>query len=340
MFLKAQSKKTGFIGGLFVCIALLYWFFWVRGIETTDNAYIKGNITILSPKIMGYVTNILVEDNQVVAANMPLIQIDDRDYQARVQQASAILTAAKAKLDGLYREKELEGARKRQAQSSINAAQALLERATKDFKRSNKLVKDGAISQQFLDASTSEQKNAESTLQKSQAELDVMISQMAITDAQIIETKAQIDNATAALTLAQLDLDHTVIKAPIDGYMANRAVQVGQLARPGMAVASIVPQRDLWVEANYKETQIENMKPGQNVQIMVDGYSSLSFSGKIDSLSPASGSEFSLLPPENATGNFTKIVRRIPVKIVFDASPDLTKLKPGMSVLVKVNTRS
>lgn len=334
-----KHKKITFaaMGALFIFMA--YWFIFIRGIETTDNAYLKSNITMISAHISGYVTQVIVDDNQPVKAGDVIAKIDDRDYVAKVQQAEAMLENTKAHLLSLESQKDLQLSRIRQAESGISSATATLEKSNKDFTRSKNLVKDGAISQQFLDASTADQKNAKASLEKSQAELDGAKSSLAMISAQIDETKAQIKNADASLVLAKIELEYTLIKAPVDGVVGNRSIQVGQLVRPGMGLYFLVPTQDIWVEANFKETQIHRMKPGQPVKIIIDTYPNITFTGTIGSLSPASGSEFSLLPPENATGNFTKIVRRIPVKIIFDATTDRSLLRPGMSVFVKVNTR-
>lgn len=325
--------------GIFGVIFLLWFVFW-RGIEATDNSYIKGNITLLSAKVGGYVTHVLVDDNQSVKMSDIIAKIDNRDYIARVNQAESQLESTKANLSSLQNQKDLQIARVRQAESGIESAKATLDKTSKDYARSKTLVKDGAISQQFLDTSTAEQKNAQATLERNLAELDVAKSQLAVTIAQIQQAEAQLKNAESAVILAKIDLEHTEIKAPAGGVLGNRAVQVGQLLRPGTVLGYLVPTNEIWIEANFKETQVEKMKPGQSAVIEIDTFSGKKFHGKVHSLAPASGSEFSLLPPENATGNFTKIVRRIPVKIVFDTGIDLMQFRPGMSVVVEVNTRS
>ncbi|MGD9639189.1 MAG: HlyD family secretion protein [Alphaproteobacteria bacterium] len=266
--------------GTVACLAFFWWFFFMRGLEKTDNAYLKTNITVLSPKITGYVAKVLVEDNQKVAEGDVVVIIDSRDFEAKVSQADA----------------------------SLLVADAELERIEKDLKRTENLVAKGNASEQSLDSIRAEYKIA----------------------------LGQVQTAKADLELAKIDLENTIIKAPRSGYIGNKGVREGQLVKAGTALASLVPDNEIWVEANFKETQIEDIKEGQKVKIEVDAYPSDDFEGIVESLAPASGSEFSILPPENATGNFTKIVRRIPVRIKFKQGEDVSKLKAGMSVFTTV----
>lgn len=321
-----------------VASGLLYWFFLVRGIETTDDAYLKGNITILTSKVTGYVTDVMIRDNQHVKKGSLIAQIDQRDFKARVAEAHAAAEALKARLTTLENQHLSQEEAIKEAAAGVNAAKATLFRAEKELKRTSSLIKDGAISEQLYDQAVSEHKNAFATVQKSQAMYDAAIIQLKVIEAQTNEAKAQLKRAEATVELAEVDLQNTTITAPKDGVVGNRGVQVGQLARPGLSLAYLVPDNEIWVEANFKETQIGKMKAGQNVKITIDSFSGRTFKGVIDSLAPASGSEFSILPPENATGNFTKIVRRIPVKILFDKDTDLSILKPGMSSIVHVKT--
>lgn len=321
-----------------VALGLLYWFFFVRGTESTDDAYLKGNITIITPKVTGYVTDIMIQDNQRVKKGDVIAQIDQRDFKARVAETHATVDALKARLITLENQYSSQKETIKEAEAGVSAAKATLIRAEKEFKRTTALIKDGAISEQLHDHAVSEHKNALAVVQKNQAMYDAATIQLKVIDAQTSEAKAQLKKAEATVELAEIDLQNTTITAPKEGIVGNRGVQVGQLARPGLSLIYFVPDNEVWVEANFKETQISKMKAGQKVKITIDTFSGHTFTGVVDSIAPASGSEFSILPPENATGNFTKIVRRIPVKIVFDEGTDLSILKPGMSSIVHVKT--
>jgi membrane fusion protein (multidrug efflux system) len=222
------------------------------------------------------------------------------------------------------------------AGANIAAMQAKQDQSQKDLQRFYNLIDRGSAARQSLDKAQSESKQAAAELRGSQASSAAELNQLTTLDIEITETEARLKNAQAQLTLAKMDLDHTQVRAPVDGIIGNRGVQLGQLVRPGVTLAYLVENKKIWVEANFKETQLENMRPGQTVAIKVDAYPDLELEGKVESFSPASGSEFSILPAENATGNFTKIVRRVPVKIVFNPNTNIELLKPGLSVTVKV----
>ncbi|MCF7966721.1 MAG: HlyD family secretion protein [Methylobacter tundripaludum] len=313
-----------------------YWLLDRRQYETTDDAYLQSNIVLISPRVQGYVTQIAVNDNQAVKQNDVLVMIDDRDYQARVIQAEANVSAEIAHIQRLRAMKASQRAHVETAGANIAAVQARREHIQKDLERFQNLIDRGSAARQSLDKVESESKQAAAELRGSQSAANAEHTQLATLDIEITETEARLENAKAQLSLAKIDLEHTQIKAPVDGIIGNRGVQLGQLVRPGVALASLVQNSKIWVEANFKETQLEHMRLGQPVTIKVDAYPDLELTGKVDSFSPASGSEFSILPEENATGNFTKIVRRVPVKIVFDASENIQLLRPGLSAEVKV----
>ena len=313
-----------------------YWLLDRRQYETTDDAYLQSNIVLISPRVQGYVTQIAVNDNQAVKQNDVLVTIDDRDYQARVIQAEANVSAEIAHIQRLRAMKTSQRAHVETAGANIAAVQARREHIQKDLERFQNLIDRGSAARQSLDKVESESKQAAAELRGSQSAANAEHTQLATLDIEITETEARLENAKAQLSLAKIDLEHTQIKAPLDGVIGNRGVQLGQLVRPGVALASLVQNSKIWVEANFKETQLEHMRLGQPVTIKVDAYPDLELTGKVDSFSPASGSEFSILPEENATGNFTKIVRRVPVKIVFDASENIQLLRPGLSAEVKV----
>ncbi|TAN68632.1 MAG: HlyD family secretion protein [Methylobacter sp.] len=319
-----------------IAVGIGYWLLDRQHYETTDDAYLQSNIVLISPRVQGYVTQIAINDNQAVKQNDVLVNIDDRDYQAKVAQAEANVSAEIAHIERLRAMKTSQQAHIETAGANIAAVQARREQIQKDLQRFNNLLDRGSASRQSLDKVQSEFKQAAAELRGSKAASSAEHSQLATIDIEISETQAHLDNAQAQLALAKIDLEHTQVKAPIDGIIGNRGVQLGQLVRPGVALASLVQNSKIWVKANFKETQLEHMRLGQPVAIKVDAYPELELTGIVDSFSPASGSEFSILPEENATGNFTKIVRRVPVKIVFDASENVQLLRPGLSAEVKV----
>lgn len=319
--------------------AVVYWYQAIHPYETTDNAYLKAHVSLISPKQSGYVKEVLFEDNQPVHPGDVLVVIDDQDFKARQAQADAQVMLETAHIQTLETGRRTQQAKISQEQANITAAAADRGRAAKDVKRFGNLAADGAISMQVRDGAEAAYQQATAQWEKYEASRQEADSQLATLEAQIVENRARLKVSQAALELARIDLAHTRVTAPISGIIGNRAVQVGQLVQPGRVLAHLIPTDSVFVEANFKETQIGNMRPGQPVNIRVDAYPDQQWDGIVDSFAPASGSEFSLLPPENATGNFTKIVRRVPVKILFKPGTDLSQLKPGLSTQIKVRVR-
>jgi membrane fusion protein (multidrug efflux system) len=320
-------------GGLF------YWLKLIHPFETTDNAYLKAHISLISPKESGYVKEVLFEDNQKIMPGDVLVVIDSHDYQAKVAQAEAQVMLEMASIQTLETDKQAQNAMIRQEQANIAASEANVEKSGKDLQRFRNLAAEGAISAQARDTAESAYKQAKAERNKYLSTTQEAESRLVSLDAKITETQARLKAAQAALDLARIDLANTRVVAPFEGVIGNRSVQVGQLVQPGTTLAYLIPANGIFVEANFKETQIAHMQPGQTVEIEVDALPGQKFAGIVDSFAPASGSEFSLLPPENATGNFTKIVRRVPVKIKFQPGTNLDKLKPGLSTTVKVKVR-
>jgi membrane fusion protein (multidrug efflux system) len=335
-------KSPLFIMALVLAAAaggLLYWFETIRPFETTDNAYLKAHISLISPKESGYVKEVLFEDNQQVMPGDLLAVIDDHDYQAKVVQAEAQVMLEKATIQTLETDKQAQSAMIRQEQANMAASEANVEKSGRDLQRFRNLAAEGAISAQTRDTAESVYKQAKAERDKYLSTTQEAKSRLSSLDAKIAETKARLKAAQAALELARIDLANTRIFAPFEGVIGNRSVQVGQLVQPGTLLAYLIPSDGIFVEANFKETQIARMQPGQTVEIGIDALPDRQFKGKVDSFAPASGSEFSLLPPENATGNFTKIVRRVPVKIRFQTGTSLSDLRPGLSTTVRVKVR-
>ena len=323
---------------LMVAIAagIAYWLKAIHPFETTDNAYLKAHTSLISPKETGYVKEVLFQDNQKVMPGDLLVVIDDHDFQARVAQAEAQVLLETAHIQTLKTDKLTQGAKIRQEAANIAASEADLEKTAKDLKRFGNLAEEGAVSAQTRDAAESTHKQANAQRDKVRSARQEAESHLASLGAQIEEARARIKAAEANLELARIDLANTHITAPIAGVIGNRSVQVGQLVKPGSPLGYLIPTEGLFVDANFKETQIARMRPGQPVEIKIDAYPDQVFEGVVDSFAPASGSEFSLLPPENATGNFTKIVRRVPLKIAFQPGSDLSLLRPGLSTVIKV----
>lgn len=335
-----RSRQFGIAMIVILAFAgIFYWFKAIHPFETTDNSYLKAYMSLISPKETGYVREVSFEDNQKVMPGDVLVVIDDHDFRAKAALAEAQVMLEIAGTHTLESDKKTQNAMIRQEQANISASEAGVEKSVKDLKRFSNLAAEGAISAQNRDAAEAAFKQAKAERDKYVSTKQEAESRLSSLDARIGEARARQKAAQAALELARIDLANTRIVAPFEGIIGNRSVQVGQLVQPGNVLAYLIPVDGVFVEANFKETQIERMKPGQPVEIRIDAVPGSLFEGVVDSFAPASGSEFSLLPPENATGNFTKIVRRVPVKIKFRSGADLSKLRPGLSAAVKVRVR-
>lgn len=317
---------------------------WARarssGEASTDNAYVRGNVTSLAPKIAGYVTAVEVEDNQTVRAGDVLFRIDDRDYHARLAQAVANVEAAQARVMNVDAETQLQHALIRQAEAQKRSAAAELSLAARASDRRRELIHRGAVSQAQLDESDAARLRTEAGLSAASATVEAQRQRIAVLATQREAAVAAVAQAQAARDLAQIDLDNTVVRAPVDGVVGNRQVRIGRLVAPGASLLDLVPVNDLWVVANFKETQIEHIQPGQRIRITIDGYPNEAFEGVVDSFAPGSGSAFSLLPVDNATGNFVRVVQRVPVKIRLLGNPLPGRLVPGLSARVSIDLGS
>lgn len=341
----AQSKVKKAIGLLLsvgaVAVCLGGWWL-VRSDATisTDNAYVRGNVTSLAPKVAGYVTAVAIADNQPVKVGDILFRIDDRDYRARRAQAVASREAAEARLANIDAEIELQHTLVRQADAQRLATVAELKLATLASGRRRELIRTSAVSQAQVDESDTARSKAEAGLAAATATLDGQRQKIAVLSTQREAAAAAVAQAEAALDLAEIDLDSTVVRAPVDGVVGNRQVRVGRLVAPGVALLDLVPLEDLWVVANFKETQIEHIAPGQRVRVWIDGYPGVTLDGIVDSFAPGSGSAFTLLPPDNATGNFVRVVQRVPVKIRLAGNHAAERLVPGLSARVVIDRKS
>lgn len=316
-----------------------YWWTQVRFIETTDNAYVEADISHVSVKVPGYVVLSDVTDNQHVRKGELLAQLEDNQFIAKVSQAEASLASAKADLQTLAAKVELQHALISQASAGVVAAQADNIRAEQQLSRAKKLKVSNYSSQDDVDQLQAGFDAAAAHLDEAKALLVAKQRELAVFNAQLNQARSVVEQADATLALANIQLNDTRVTAPFSGVIGKRGAMVGQYVQPGQALYSLVPDGAVWITANFKETQIQHMQPGQVVQVSLDAFPDKTFTGVIDSLSPASGAKFSLLPAENATGNFTKIVQRIPVRIRLELTED-ARIVPGLSAVVKVDTSS
>jgi membrane fusion protein (multidrug efflux system) len=319
------------------------WYWWTewRFQQSTDDAYVQSDITVISPKVEGYIKEVRVEENQQVAAGQVLIVVDERDFAAKTAQAEAAVATEEAVVATYASRLGLQQAMIEQAAASVQSAEADVDRARLDYKRYATLATSDFASRQRFETADADSRKAEAALGKARAALVAEQNQLAVLGSQRREEEARLSQAHASLQLARNDLDNTVIRAPVAGIAGNRAGRVGQYVKPGTQLLSLVPLPYVYVTANFKETQLTHMRPGQSAEISVDAYPDQPLTGRIESFAPASGAQFSLLPPDNATGNFTKIVQRVPVRIALPAEGPLARLlRPGLSVTVTIDTRS
>lgn len=328
--------------GVLLCLAAVAFaataWMWARSSNeiSTDNAYVRGDVTSLAPKVGGYVTAVEVEDNQAVEAGDILFRIDDRDYRARLAQAEANVQAARARLTNIDAETALQQTMIRQATAQRQSAIAELSLATKANERRRQLIRSNAVSQAQVDESDAARTRAEAAVAAASAALDAQRERINVLATQREAAVAAVAQAEAARDLARIDLESTVVRAPVGGVVGNRQVRIGRLVSPGAPLLDIVPVSNIWLVANFKETQIENIQPGQQVRITIDGYPDRAFEGVVDSFAPGSGSAFSLLPADNATGNFVRVVQRVPVKIRLVNNPLPGRIVPGLSARVTI----
>ncbi|MHA6644776.1 HlyD family secretion protein [Mesorhizobium sp. A623] len=334
-----SKKMIGFALCLSALVVAAGGWAWASSGDTiaTDNAYVRGDVTSLAPKVGGYVTAVEVKDNQAVHAGDILFRIDDRDYRARLAQAAGNVEAAKARLANVGAETQLQDALIRQAEAQKRSAEADLDLAAKASARRHELIQSHTVSLAQVDESDAALAKAKAGVAAAAATVEAQKKQVTVLAAQREAAVAGVAQARAARDLAQIDLDDTVVRAPVDGVVGNRQVRVGRLVAPGASLLDLVPVNDVWVVANFKETQIEHIRPGQRVHITVDAYPTETFDGEVDSFAPGSGSAFSLLPADNATGNFVRVVQRIPVKIRLIGNPLPGHLLPGLSARVEVD---
>ncbi|HYB08362.1 MAG TPA: HlyD family secretion protein [Alphaproteobacteria bacterium] len=331
------------VAAIVVLAAALYgrtWWTVGRFVESTDDAYVGGNITPIAPHIDGFVARVLVDDNQRVQAGQLLIQLDPRDYQAALDHAEAVLNARLATIESLHARYVLQQSAIRQQEADLLAKSARASFADQDAVRYKTLEAKSFGSRQDAERTLALQQEARSAVASAQAGLEAARQQLKVIDAQVAEANAAVAQAQSDLRTAELNLSYTEIRSPIDGYVGNRAAQVGAYVTKSTYLISITPATGLWVDANFKEDQLTHMTPSQPATVEADILPGHPFRGHVVSMAPGTGAVFSIIPPENATGNFTKIVQRVPVRIVLDAGDEkLSMLRPGLSTTVNVDTR-
>lgn len=316
--------------------------YWTVGrfMQTTDNAYVKADFTAIAPKVSGYVKEVLVADNETVKAGQVLARIDDRDFQAALSQAKADVRAGDAAIANIDSQIALQDSVILQARAALNASRAALTYANAEASRSARLIANGASSRSRAEQTQSVSQQASAAVERDEAGLVAAQNKVPVLRTQRDQAAAQRDRAAAVLSQAELNLSYTNIVSPVNGTVGARSIRVGQLVAAGTQLMAVVPLDAVYVVANYKETQLTNVRPGQPASIEVDGLPGVAIRGRVDSISPASGLDFSLLPPDNATGNFTKIVQRIPVKIVIGDVRLMGALRSGMSVESTIDTKA
>ncbi|MGO4355217.1 HlyD family secretion protein [Rhizobium sp. RAF36] len=315
--------------------------YWIVGrfIESTDDSYVKADYTTVAPKVAGYIKEVLVNDNDVVKAGQVIARIDDRDFQAALNQANAEVKAGEAAITNVDAQIDLQQSVIGQAKASIDASNASLVFAKSEAARNARLILSGAGSQSKAEQTQSLMDQASAAVERDRAALVAAQNRVPVLRTQRDQAVAQRDRAAAAAQQAELNLSYTNILSAVDGTVGARSIRIGQFVTSGTQLMAVVPLHSVYVVANFKETQLTFVKPGQTVEVKVDSFPDLKVKGHVDSISPASGLEFSLLPPDNATGNFTKIVQRIPVKIIIDDEELAGRLRSGMSVETEIDTK-
>jgi membrane fusion protein, multidrug efflux system len=312
-----------------------------RFIESTDDAYVGAHNTTLAAKVGGYVASIAVADNSRVKAGDVIATVDDGDFRLAVDSARDKLATQQATVERIGQQVTAQMSAVDQAKAQLASAQAAAKRAQLELDRQQTLAQRDFASRQTLEQAQSNRDQAVAAVQSAQAAVDAALANVDVLKAQQQEAVRTVDELRTALAKAERDLSFTVIRAPVDGVIGNRAMQVGDYVQTGQRLASLVPLDEVYVDANFKETQLAHLLPGQKVEVSVDALPDQTIEGTVMSVAPASGAVFSLLPPDNATGNFTKIVQRLPVRIQVPAKvAEQGELRPGMSVVVSVNTKA
>jgi membrane fusion protein (multidrug efflux system) len=343
---KFNFRKALMAGAAVAVLAGAAWYgwdYWTIGqyLVSTDDAYVKADNTTVAPKISGYLHEVLVGDNERVKAGQVLARIDQRDFRVALDQAKADVAAAHAAIASKQAQLGVQQAVIDAARATVDVDTATVTFAAQENKRYTDLAATGFGSVQNAQQAQSRNAGAQAAIARDTANLASAVRQVDLLKAEIVQANAALARAQALQSQAELNLDYTSIVAPIDGVVGNRSLRIGQFVQAGTQLMSVVPVAGAYVVANFKETQLTDVRKGQQVEIAVDTFPGQIVHGHVDSIAPASGQEFALLPPDNATGNFTKVVQRIPVKIALDLDEgSAVELRPGMSVIPTVETKS
>ena len=340
---KTSRKRLGLIGVGFLLALGIAWYgydWWTNGryFETTDDAFVGGDVTVIAPKVAGFIATVAVTDNQQVRAGDLLVQLDDRDYRAALAKAEAAVAAQRATLANIAASRRLQLALISEADAELAATAAALILTREDVDRYRALSHDQFASLQRFQQAQAASREAIAADLKARAGCEAARLQLDVLDTRTRQTEAALQSALAERETARLNLGYTELRAPVDGAVGNRSAQVGAFASASAQLLSIVPARGLWVDANFKENQLAHLRIGQSVTITADMLPGETIHGRVESLAPATGAQFSVLPAETATGNFTKIVQRVPVRIRLDGDAQrLGLLRPGLSVTASVD---
>jgi membrane fusion protein, multidrug efflux system len=343
---RSSFRKLLFVGASALALAGMSYFgwqYWTVGQfqVSTDDAYVQADNTTISPKISGYISAVLVGDNEPVRAGQALARIDDRDFQVAREQAEADVAAAEATIASKQASLDAQQSVIDAARAAIGVDEANLTFAEQEDKRYASLATTGYGSVQNAQQAASRIAATRAAVARDTAALETAIRQVDVLKAELAQARATRAHNEALKNQAELNLSYTTIVSPVDGVVGARTLRVGQYVQAGAQLMAVVPVSAAYIVANYKETQLANVRPGQRVDVEVDTFPGRVFHGRVDSIAPASGQEFALLPPDNATGNFTKVVQRIPVKIVLETGESLAdSLRPGMSVYPTIDTKT
>lgn len=342
---RSGVRKMLMLGGLAALLVAgawygQYWWFTGRYLVSTDDAYVGVHTATLAAKVPGYVAKVATQDNSKVNAGDVVATLDDGDYRIAVDAARANIATQEATIERIGKQISAQEAAVSQAKAQLASANANATRADLELKRQQQLAVQQFASQQKLEQAESDQLQAQASVLGAKAAVEAADTNVAVLKAQQQEASRTLDQLKTALAKAERDLSFTTIRAPFEGIIGNRAIQAGDYVQSGQRLASLVPLDDVYIDANFKETQLAELHAGQPVSIAVDALDGHAIAGTVESVAPASGSVFSLLPPDNATGNFTKVVQRIPVRIHVPANVGAEEvLRPGMSVVVTVDTK-
>lgn len=327
--------------GVVAVVYGVFWFTTARFIEDTDDAYVGGDVTVIGSKVAGYVDTVAVVDNQAVKKGDLLVRIDPRDYKAARDKADAAVAAEEAALGNLDATARLQHAVIAQSEAGVSAAKAEATRSRLDDARYRDLAGRSAVSVESAQRAQADYQTAQAGSDRAAAAVQAAERQLDVIESQRRQVQAALAQAAAEQETARLNLSYTELRAPVDGVVGNRRARVGMYSTAGSQLIVVVPAHGLWIDANFKEDQLARMHVGQAVEIRADVLPGRAFRGHVTSLAPATGAQFSVLPPENATGNFTKIVQRVPVRVTLDGKDgDLDVLRPGLSVKATINTKA